>query len=284
MSAQAAIEIGLYSGCIPAIAAVIAFVALGWLLPDRVTRRYRPGVALALGVWVGFAFAPLTKTLVPSQFWEWIAYLGMLAAFVGGLAQADGVSRGERWAAILLVTVAAAWTIVPGWARLADVRLTHVAILAAGMFALSIMLEPFADRLAGRGLPFWLMFAAAASALLITSEWSEMLGRSAALPAGALAGCGIAMLLTKSGAAPRGLALPYAVVVGGYAYVGFVYPSPPLTPLLFAPLVPLVLWLCAWGPLARLTGVRALAAQAVCVVVPLVIIGALVVMRSSGDE
>jgi hypothetical protein len=173
---------------------------------------------------------------------------------------------------------------VPGWERLTEVQTPHVAALAAGIFLLAVLLEPLADRIAGRSFPFWLMLAAAATSIAIMSEWSEVIGRSAALPAGALAGCGVAGLLSKSGPSLRPLALPYAVMVGCYAYVGYVYPQPPLTPIAVLPFAPVALWICTRGPLGRLTGSRAAVAQCACVLIPLVVIAAILFARSAGEE
>jgi hypothetical protein len=284
VSAQAAIEIGAYSLLVPAAVANAMFFGLGWLLPDGVSKRYCSGAALALGVFIGFAVSPMTKALWPAQVWEWIPYLGLLAAFVAGLSLADGVTRVERWIVVILIATTAAWTIVPLWERLANARPTHVATLAGGISALAILLAPLADRIAGRGFTFWLVLAAAATALLIMSEWSEILGRSGALPAGALAGCGAALLIAKPGHSPRCLVLPYAIIGGSYAYLGVIYPQPPLTPLAVVPFAPLALWLCTVGPIRRFTGVRAIIAQAVCVMVPLVIIAAILLLRSAGDD
>jgi hypothetical protein len=284
LSPQAAIQIAIYSGLIPAVTALVVYFALGWLLPAATVKRYALGAALALGVFVGFAVSPTTKTILPTQFWEWIAFLGLLAAFVSGLVLAEGISRTERWIAYLLVAVAAAWVTVPTWERLADVRLSHVVALTAGIFLLTVLLEPLADRLSGRCFPFWLMFAAAVTSIAIMSEWSEMIGRSAALAAGALAGCGVAGLLAKSTVSLRSLTLPYSVVVGCYAYVGFVYPQPPLTPILFLPLAPLAVWICARGRFQQFAGTRGAALQFVCVLVPLLIIAAILFAGTSGEE
>jgi hypothetical protein len=75
----------------------------------------------------------------------------------------------------------------------------------------------------------------------------------------ALAGCWIAACLSKKAATARGLALAYAVTVGGWAFVGCIDPQEPIVGLLFAPLAPLALWCCVAGPLARLRGAASVA-------------------------
>ena len=103
-----------------------------------------------------------------------------------------------------------------------------------------------------------------------------------ALPAGALAGCGVAALFLRETPDWRSLVLPYAFVAMGYAYTGAVYPTEPQWLLLLVPAAPLALWFCSVGPLARLTGVRATLVQAAFVIVPLIIIAALVRATAGG--
>ena len=232
---------------------------------------------------MGFALLPSSKSLLPTQFWDWAPYLGLLAALVAGLASADGVLRGERWLSMLLVSALTAWLIVPTWDELTPSRPIQIALLAAGMFVLAISLEPLAKRIHHCAYAFWLMLSAATVSLIVMAEVSETLGTLAALPAGALTGCGLAAFIPKDSPGTNNLSLPYAIVVGTYAYAGFIYPSPPLALILCVPLVPLALWLATCGPLAHLTGVRALAAQAACIVLPLAVIAA-VVLLPSGSE
>jgi hypothetical protein len=285
MDVRTAIEIGIYSGLIPAAAALVLCSLLGRLLPDGIAARYRLAAAFALAVFVGFAAGPQRKSFIPEEFWDWVPYLGVLAAIVAGAARANRISHIARWVMIAVVAALAAWLVVPTWEDLAPPRPVHLAAVAVGIAALALLLEPLSKRLPGRAFPWWLMVTAGACALLILAEVSETFGRLAALPASALVGCLLAAWLTTAAADWGSLALPYAVVVGGYTYTSAIYPSPPLVPLVFAPFAPLGLWICTCGPLGRLTGVRAAAAQAVCVILPLATITALllVLARNSDD-
>jgi hypothetical protein len=92
------------------------------------------------------------------------------------------------------------------------------------------------------------------AAVLIAATLSLKLGESAFITAAALAGASLALLIRPSEAAMRGVALPYAVGVGGWCYVGAIElppPAAPLVPLVFIPLAPLVLWTVSTGPLSR---------------------------------
>jgi hypothetical protein len=282
LNAKTAIEIVVYGGVIPAVAALAAFFVIGWSWPTEAARRYQAGAAFALAVFVGFVALPTTTTLVPSQFWESIPYVALAAVLVAGLTCAQGVLRGERWLTIYLFAIGAAWVLVPNWPDLVPAWPVQMALVAIAIVALDALLTPLPARLPGRAFPFWLMLAAATSSLLVMAEVSETIGRLAVLAGGALAGSGVAAAVRKDNAETWSLALPYAVTVGGFAYAGAVYPMEPMWLLVSLPAAPLALWICALGPLSRLTGLRAIVVQAVCVLVPLVIVVGVVLSQSGG--
>ena len=72
------------------------------------------------------------------------------------------------------------------------------------------------------------------------------------------------------GDALRGLVPGYTVLTCGIAFAGAIEPEPPALNMLLAPAAPLALWLCAWGPAARLRGVAAWLAQSAVVLIPLI--------------
>ena len=284
MNAQTAIEIALRCGLVPAVAAMGVFVAISWLWPADVARRYRAGVAFALAVFIGTVLLPETKTLAPQQFYEWIPYLGILAAFVAGLTRAVGVTRGERWSAIYLFSAIGAWLVVPQWQELMPPWPVQWVLLATGVIVLTALLVPLPQLLYGTALPWWLMLATAATSIAIFDRAGQTFGRLAALPAGALAGCGIAALFAREPVDCRSVLLPYAIVVGGYAFTGHVYPTTPVRLILLLPLMPLALWICGRGQLARLIGARAITVQAICVVVPLALAIGMLIATGGGAQ
>jgi hypothetical protein len=284
LNSATAIKLAWHGAVIPAVAALVVFFAIGWLCPKDAVNRYRATIAFAAGVFLGFILLPSTTTLVPSQIWEWIPYLGLLAAFITGLTRASGTLRGERWVAIYVVSLVAALLIVPTWPELSPPRPIQVAVMAAGMAALTAVLFPLSRRLPGATFPWWLMVAAATTSLLIMLEQSETFGWPAALPAGALAGCIAAALVTKGPVDWGGLAFPYAVVAVGYAYLGSVYPIPPLWMLLIVPIAPITLWICTVGRWAQVHGIRAFILQAVCVLTPIIVLAATLISRSAGGD
>ena len=285
MDSKAAIEFVVYGGVIPGVGALVVFGAIRWTWPQDAARRYASSLALAAGVFVGFVAMQANKTLVPTQFWEWLPYLGLLAAFVTGFTRAAGIFRGERWIALYLFAMLAGWLTVPHWPELYPTWPTQVALFG--------LIDCYRSDAAWSGcpldclqarLPFWLTVVAASSSLLVMAEVSVTFAQLAALPAGALAGCAIAALFKTDADFWQGLALPYATLVGGYAYVAAIYPTSPLWPLAAAPLAPLALWLVALSPLARLGGWKAWLAQAVCVLVPLALLTAMLLSGGAGGD
>jgi len=283
LTAKSAIEIALYAGVIPAAVALAGCLLLGWLLGLNAARRYVPGAAFAIAVFTGFALLPGTTSFAPSQFWEWAPYLGLLAALVAGVTGTDGLHRFERWVSTLIVCALAAWLVVPSWEDLVPSRQSQGIALTLGMFSLAILLEPLAKRIRSDAFALWLLLPAATVSICVMAHVSETLGILAALPAGALAGCFVAALTSKASSDASSLALPYAAVIGTYAYAGYVYPTPPPWPLLLAPAAPLALWLTLIGPLARYTGTRA-GLQAVCVALPLAVIAAFFLLGGDAGE
>jgi hypothetical protein len=237
-----------------------------------------------LSVLIGFVVWHDVKALALMQFWDWLPYLGLLAAFVTGLTRAGGVGSGERWFAIYLFAMLAAWLTVPHWPEFEPAWPVQVALFAITIVTVAALLSPLPARLPDRALPVWLMLTAAVLSVLLTAEVSLSFGKLAALPAGALAGCAVAASVMPGVTRWGGLALPYATLVGGYAYAGAVYPTTPIWLLLTVPMAPLALWLVATGPIARFAGWKSWLFQAVCVIVPLAILAAMLLIRGGGGD
>jgi len=276
--------------------AALVSAAVGWLLgfvlPRELSERYRLGAALVVGFIVGNWLLTDGAPLVPSRHWHWLPHLAAGAAVIGGLTLAGGMSWPERILGYALLTIVAAWLLVPDWEELQPPRAYLIGLLAGYFTVLASLLTALPARLQAATFAALLTAAATAVALLITAEVSMTYGLPAAIAAAALAGCFVASLLTRSAskgristrsvsegnpspalATPlRGLIPVYAVLAGGLAFVGTIEPAPPMWTIMVAPAAPLALWLFAAGPLARLRGWPAIAAQAAAVAVPLVIV------------
>jgi hypothetical protein len=281
------IEIGVYGGAVPfAVALALVYLARR-LFPPQVFERVAMAAALAMAFFVTWVLLPDGWTpLKPARPWHWLPYLGLLAAALCGLAMhttpfADSGRATRRSLAVVwrlatnvVTAVCAAWLLAPNWPDLEPPRYVYVLLLAGYLFALMTLLDALPDRLFSRLFPFLLFAAASVTSLVIAEPVSVTYGQIAGAAAAALCGCGVAAYFGIRGPALRGLTPVYAVLVGGIAFTGSIEPEVPVYSIMLAPLAPLALWLCAYGPLARLTGLKAAALQIAVVLLPLVVLAA----------
>jgi hypothetical protein len=281
---RADIELALYTA-VPPLAAAVATAWLLWrLLPVNIAERYALGIALAVGFFIGYWLLPDNwAPLVPQKHWQWLPYLAA-AAVLGGLPLAAGVSWPERLLAYGALALVAAWQFVPLWEELQPPRHYAVPLLAGYLFMLTALLTALPDRLLQSTSVALLTASAGATALLIAVGVSVKYGQVAAIAAAAMTGCfGASFISAKRALAIRGLISVFAVLVGGLAFVGTIEPTPPQPIILLAPAAPLMLWLFAAGPLARLKGSPAIAAQAAAVSIPLTIAVIWIAMIGQSD-
>ena len=246
----------------PAAIAAALFLVLRRLLPDDAGARYAAAIAFAAAYIAAFALLPLDAELVPSRHWHWIPYLAGAAAILGPVAAARGVTILERALLYLLASLVAAWFLVPDWASLQPPRTVWVPGLAVGVTLIALLVQPLFSRVPAARLLALLALSALVVAALIAGLLSLKYGQAAAIAAAAFAGCAIAAWLSPRSAISGAVALAFAWVVGGWAFIGCIEPQQPLYPLLLAPAAPLALWCCAIGPAARLRGYGAAALQA----------------------
>jgi hypothetical protein len=267
------LESGVYGGIVP----VVVVLALVWVarrfLSLRAFEQTALAVACAAAFVSGWVLLPDDWTpLKPARPWHWLPYLGLLAAALSAVGYAKNPWVLRRLATNLLVAVAAAWLLAPNWPDLAPPRYVYILLLGGYLFALTTLLDALPDRLLRRPFPFLLFAAASATAVVIADPVSLTYGQIAGVAAASLFGCGAATWLGISAGALRGLIPVYTVLVGGIAFTGSIEPEPPLFLILLAPEAPLALWLCAYGPLARQSGIRAVVVQSAVVLLPLAIL------------
>ena len=254
-----------------AIAAPAAVSLIVALLLNRLLlgawRRYAAAVAFAAGYCAGFALLRPWDELLPSRHWQWTFYIALAAAALGPISAAAGIHRFERWVLIALPAFVAAWLLVPDWVQ--PPRAFWMPLLTGYLFALPTALDPVARVLPARNVLGFLTIAAGGNAALIAVAVSLTYGQAAGAAAAALLGCSVALLWSGDGEQVRGALPAYAAIVGGWAFVGCIEPRTELLGLFLAPAAPLALLCCAWGPLARLRGIAAIAAQTTAVAVVL---------------
>jgi hypothetical protein len=283
MNARSATEVLGYGIVLPAGIALAVVLLVRRTTPAGLARHSAAALGFAAGFFAGYALLPSWAELVPSRHWHWLPYLTAAATLIGPIGLTEGgVSRAMRGLLQLAIAGAAAWLLVPTWATLTPPRLVSVALLASYLVLLMVLLDHLPLGTVGRRFPVLLCAAACVTAALIAYAVSVTYGRVAGLAAAALAGICVAAWLRFDAAELRGLIPAFAVAVGGAAYVACIDPQPPQLGLLLAPAAPLGLWVCAFGPLARLRGPSAAAVQTSAVAVPL--IAAIIAVYSGSAE
>jgi hypothetical protein len=251
-----------------AISLALYYAARRWL-PDELGQRYGAAVAFAVAYCVAFVLLHSWAYWIPQRHWHWTFYLAAGAAAIGPICASAGLRWFERGVLVLAACSISAWLLVPNYRDLQSVRHILALCLGAYLVVLWALLEPLAGRLSARVFLASLTVSALCVGVLIAAAVSVTYGKTACIAAGGMAGCAAAALLPSKSTAVVGLSLSYAVIVGGWGFIGYVEPRTPLVGLLIAPAAPLALWCCVWGPLGRLRGLAAVAVQAAAVAVVL---------------
>jgi hypothetical protein len=264
-----------------AVSAVVLWLAGRW---SRRGRYAAGGLAFVVAYWAGYLLLAWMESgyrLWPTQPWQWIPYLAVIAALGGMVAAAAQSYVVVSRLAVLTVCVVSAWLLVPAWPDLQPPRGVTTSLLAVYLFLLSSSIAALPDRL-GRVVLLHFALAAATSAALIAAAVSFTYAKPAMIAAASFGGVAAMSRYCFDPRIARGLSLVYAVTVGGWAFTGAIYPRPPVAALLVAPLAPIALWVCIAGPAARWRGWKAAAFRwAVVLVVLAVAVG--LVLWTIGD-
>jgi hypothetical protein len=261
---------------IPAVTAIAMAVLLLKYLPPAAA-RYAFAAATAVGFLVGSFTYPDRLPLVPERHWHWLPYLGLLAVWLGSVPE-----RLPWWLRRLgyagIAAIAGA-LLVPGYADLKPAWYVLTPLLAVYFFALICLLTLLPAQLRGRLFIGLLALTAAATSVLVTSEVSLRMGLFSLRIPVAIASCWLVSWwfrfpkLSMLHAAVLALIPVFVILVGGMAFGATISLTEPRWLLLLAPAAPLMLWLFAWGPLAKLQGVSAVIAQIAAVAsVPIAIV------------
>jgi hypothetical protein len=244
-------------------------------------RRYAFAVPVAVGFVLGHWLNPDRLPLVPDRHWQWLPYLTLLVASVGGFSRPERY-WGERAAEIALLgfTVVAAVWLVPTWESLQPPWPVMILLLCVYLFVLPrLMLTwPYPAFFRNRRLLFLTTGVLFATVAYIAIEVSLKIGGSLVPAVAAMSGVCLASLWLKRDNEIgfqfeiAGLIPVFALIAGGGAFVGAIELPEPRYLLLFIPASPLMLWLFAFGPLAKFKGSTAIIAQTIAVaIVPIAI-------------
>jgi hypothetical protein len=218
-----------------------------------ISRRYAGALAFAAGVLASFACLE-TRELRPSTYWHWIPWLAVIAAIVGSIGLATGVRTAERLALMIVLTLAAAWFLVPTWTSLQPSRGVYIAVFAGSLFLLWLLLDRLVERVPRLFLCGTLALSAVNAGVLVAAFVSIRFGLLGIAAAAALGGACLAAIINGDESIVRGLLPAHVVVLGGVLLAAQVNVGLPLAALALVAMAPVAIWLCELGPLAKLRG------------------------------
>jgi hypothetical protein len=208
-------------------------------------------------------------TLRPARNWQWMFYLAPAAGIIGAMSTLTKATWTNRCLMIGLLAALAAGllTLKPVlWAP----RPASVVMLFAYLFLLWAAATPLERAFSPGALSGAYALAAAALSVMISEQISLSDGLVVVAAAAGLAGVALGAWLAGSADQAVGLSVPFAITVGGWAWIETLS-EVRLWPLLLVPIAPLALWVTRTGPLVRLRGPAALAVPSVAILIVIVV-------------
>jgi hypothetical protein len=238
--------------------------ALAWWLIAAFVVAYAVGHALAAGPdW----------RLWPARNWHWMFYLVPLAGLVGVISTSNNASSTNRCLMMASFAILAAGLLTSRPTLWAPRATSGLMLFAYFTFAWSA-LAPIERRTSPAALAGSFALASAALSLMISEHISLSDGAIIVAAAAALAIIAIAAWLARRAEPAAGLAVPFAIALGGWAWIETLSEAR-LWPVLLIPLAPLALWTAQSGPLSRLRRPAALGVQFAAVLSVIVLAGVL---------
>jgi len=264
--------IGLVAASIlPAIVVVVVLMLFRQLSAARQVSYWSYPIAFAIAYCAGsvivvrFNAWPTINSDwagVPLRNWQWMFYLAPLAALSGVIATSTQVPKVGRWIVTLIACIASAWFLT-ATRSITLPRALCVAQLSIYFIVLIAILESLATRIFPASYLTLLALSAAALAAMVSYYASQTHGQLVAAASASLAACAAAVCIFKQIAPPRGIAVPFAIVIGGWAAVeAIAYDD--LAVLLNLPAAPLIVWFIL-RPLDRLHSTTAFTLQVISV-------------------
>ena len=203
-------------------------------LAVRISRTFVLSLACSIALLVGTT--RLRGELgMPKLYWHWLPLIALVTCLVGSPLTVGTT----RWRAVAgpILGLAAAWCLVPAWDTLVPGRHVYVPLLGIYFATLIWLYGTVGRRLVSREIVFALIATATAVSIGIAAVVSMKYGHLAAIVATGLAGCWAASWIFKlEENASIGLMWCAASMIGGIAFVGYVYPNPPVYELLLLPI------------------------------------------------
>lgn len=254
--------------------------------------RVRSVVGAALPVVVGFcAGCWLLHELpmfAPKRHWHWIPLLSVLtiapAAMAARLCDTTKPPLARRSVYLLVAlavafAAACAWRLTPTWKSLAATRWIWIGALTVYFSLLGARIESLCQRLGTARMLNQMSLAMLCTVATIGTMVSVVYGAHACLAAAAVSGVWLAASSGFVGRTPGGAGFVYALLAGGWAFVGCIEPRQPLFAVMLMPLAPLAMELRASGPLSRVRGGAGVLVETGVVVAVLAVAAVMALMR-----
>ncbi|MDZ4780662.1 MAG: hypothetical protein SGJ19_10450 [Planctomycetia bacterium] len=220
-----------------ALSGAIAWAGWRWLPECR--RGVVSLLAVAVAYAAGYFLLAYDDAIPPTRHFHWPPYLVLGAAVVARFAAVPRCPTALRWALYAAAALACAYFLTPTWPALWPPRPICIALLAGYILAVTLAIEPLLRRIDPKTMLAAMIVSLGALAMLITYRVSLVYGIFALLAAAAFAGYA-AVAWRKADQVPlAGLALLYAVLACGWAFIGCIEPRPAAPGLLIAPFAPL---------------------------------------------
>ncbi len=225
----------------------------------------------------------------PTQLWQWILWLVVLAAVLGPIGLARGVTFIESGFLRLLVAFAAAYLLDPRWIEPDSLRLQYRCAVGIGIFVISHGIEFLADRGENRSLVFLLTVNLIAAAVVVMLSGNGKLAQVTTAMAAATGGTFFAMLPARSPISFRGAVTCYSVCLVSTLFLEFAgsYADIPTASYALIAVAPLALCLCELPKLRTIGPKRRFLLKSVVIGTPLAIGLALAVIadiRANQEE
>jgi len=221
------------------LSAAIAWTGRRWLPECRRTVVALLSVAVAYAA--GYFLLAYRDAIPPTRHFHWPPYLALAATVVARFATMPRCPIALRWALNAAAALGCAYFLTPTWPSLWPARPICVPLLAGYIFALTIALESLASRVDARTLLTGMVVSLGALGVLILAAVSLTYGLYALLASAAFAGYAAVAWHQPDARSFVGLALVYAVLACGWAFIGCIEPRPAAPGLLIAPLAPIAL-------------------------------------------
>jgi hypothetical protein len=269
----------LYGGVVPAVVALIVWFTARRVLPEEAASRCAASLALGIGFSAAYWLVWWKEEhgyWLPRMPYDWLAVVIAVAAVIGPVVHARGVSWVERLLTYAVFGLVAAWFLLPTRASVQPLRPVYAVSLGPALALIAMLFDGVCERWRGPLLPGMLVFAAMCTSAILLLSGSTGFSLTAGAGAGALTGIAVAMCRTRE-ATFRGASLACCTLLGGAMLVGQfnTISQVPLASYVIPPVAPLLLWAGVRGPLSQGNGAFAgmkriaIAAAACCIAVGL---------------